>query len=188
MFNFKGSYKWYWKNRFAVIKNIRPDFGRQIKKTLYDEYEEEKIWSTYYDVDKSFRPYQDIEDLLMILCWRVLKWVLFRGKREPCNLLNKDIVVEVQTGGTWKGLKKMWLKGYNVEKSMSLTLNNPVERAGNYTGIVEDKYNPLCIVKLVEFYRRTHLPTNYRGNFSVKERKRWIWYYTIKKVLKKRAG
>ena len=108
----------------------------------------------------------------MILVWRVLKWVLFCGKREPCNLLNKDIVAEVQTGGTWKGLNNMWLKGYNVEKSLSLTLNNPVERAGNYTGIVEDKYNPLCIVKLVEFYGRMHLPRNYTGKFFCSEKKK----------------
>ena len=82
----------------------------------------------------------------------------------------------------------MWLKGYNVEKSMSLTLNNPVERAGNYMGIVEDKYNPLCIVKLVEFYRRNHLPTNYMGKFFCKGKEKMDMVLYNKKSTKNCAG
>ena len=168
-FNFQGSYKWYWKNRFAVTKEQRPDFSRQIKKTQYDQYEEDKIWATYYDIDKSFRPYGDITDLLMLLCWRVLKCFVFRGKREPVSLLNENIVIKTEFGGPFKGLKKMTLKGFAVEKSWELTLSNPVERTGEYTSIVEDKHNPLCIVRLVEWYRDKHLPDSYDGKFFCKE-------------------
>ena len=179
-FNFQGSYKWYWKNRFAITKEQRPDFGRQIKKTQYDQYEEDKIWATYYDIDKSFRPYRDITDLLMLLCWRVLKCFVFRGKREPASLLNENIVIKTEFGGPFKGLKKMTLKGFAVEKSWELSLSNPVERTGEYTSIVEDKHNPLCIVRLVEWYRDKHLPDNYEGKFFCREVKKNHRIYTLK--------
>ena len=168
-FNFKGSYKWYWKHRFSKIKEIRPDFGRETRKQMYDHYEEEKIWAAYYDLDKNFRPYTCISDLLMLLVWKVLKFFCYCGAREPASLLNEDIIIKVETGGQWKGLKKMKLIGFSVEKSVNLTLSNPVERSGDFTSIVEDRYNKLCIVQLVEHYRETHLPTNYTGKFFCKE-------------------
>ena len=47
----------------------------------------------------------------------------------------------------------MKIIGLSVEKSVNLTLSNPAERSGDFTCIVEDKYNKLCIVHLVEYYR-----------------------------------
>ena len=136
---------------------------------MYDHYEEEKIWAAYYDLDKNFRPYSSISDLLMLLVWKVLKFFCDRGAKEPASLLNEDIIIKKETGGQWKGLKKMKLIGFSVEKSVNLTLSNPVERHGDYTSVVEDKCNTLCIVRLVEYYRAKHLPPNYTGKFFCRE-------------------
>lgn len=137
-----------------MTKEIRPDFGRETRKQMYDYYEEEKIWAVYYDLDKNFCAYTYISDLVMLLVWKIIKFFCYHGAKEPVSLLNKAIILKVETGGQWKGLKKMKLIEFSVEKSVNLTLSNPVERSGDFTSIVEDKYNKLCIVHLVEHYRQ----------------------------------
>ena len=94
---------------------------------------------------------------------------MLRGRKEPTSLRFSDFRLYVKLEGPYAGRECLSLNGLNADKTMKLTLQNPILRnEDGFHDMIAVPEDPLCIVKLFKMYRR-HFPENFAGTILRRE-------------------
>ena len=150
-FTFKGGFggvvKMDWHNK----RKVDPSIGTNRTKAKFDENVDEKYNAKL--LDGTYKPFEDMHDLLKCMVMEFGRQLGIRGKTEMVNLRWSYLKRGTYSCGQFKGLRYVIVApNGGFDKTTPIGLKNPTVNL-QYPMLIEDRNNPFCLTKMMNFYR-----------------------------------